>query len=319
MTLASVAASAIKTGARSADNVTSGYKTVSNVLQGTADVATLLKRVDIKNYAKIFGKTAPALKGSSGLVDTGKAVKKLAGAVPPSTDDLLTSIDTSTLKRATDKLSGLTETAKVDPSALANMKSLDKLNNASEAVTKTAKIDGFSTIARRSEKVLANGDKYKALSRATAPVKKADDVGDVLKKSKGVASKVDDVAEAGAKVAKKSSKKIDDAVDGAQTLSKSKKALAFAKRWSAVANVAVMASFYLGMYISNKMNESKDGSDLHDTLVSDPASDAYPVSKYDESDIHVQVDDQEITLSETLQRKEILVAIVATMILVAAL
>lgn len=320
--MSSAVVKGVKAVTRNVDNVTAGYKALAKASVKSTDLASLLKKLDVGAYAKTFGKTIPALKGTSKLVDAGKSVKKFAGAIPPSTDNLLKSLNPSVLKNSSKQLSNVADaTKKFSPSALANLKSLNKLDNASSAIAKTAKVDGLSGLTRRSEKLLSNADKYKALSRAAPAINKVDDVGEALKKSKGVASKVDDVVDAGAKLAKKSSKKIDDVGDAAKKLSKSKKALKFAKKWSAVVNVAAMGGFYLGVYLSNKINEgdSSDSSSSYDGLVSDPASDAFPVTKYEEADLIVSVDEGEVTLMETVQRKEILFAIVAAMAIVATL
>lgn len=319
--MSSVAVAVVKGAARNADNVSAGYKAISRASTKVTDLATLLRKVDVRSYAKAFGEAVPALKGSSKLIDTGKAVKTFAGAVPPSTDDLLTSLNPSSILKNAKKTSGAADASKkFDPSAMADLKSLNKLEDASSAISSTAKVDGLKGLSRRSESLLSEGGRYKALSRATPPVNKVDDVGDALKKSKGVASKVDDVAEAGAKVAKKSSKKIDDAVEGAGKLSKTKKALKLAKKWSAVVNVAVLGGFYLGMYLSNKINDSEDdGGGDGSSLVSDPASDAFPVTRYEENELVVAVDDGEVAMMETVQRNEILFAVVAAMIVVATL
>lgn len=319
--MSSVAFAVLKGAARNADNVSAGYKAIARASTNVTDLATLLRKVDVRSYAKAFGKAVPALKGSSNLVDTGKAVKKFAGAVPPSTDDLLASIPPSKILEATRKTSAAADASKkLDPSVVADLKSLNKLEDASSAISGTAKVDGLKGLSRRSEDLLSKGSRYKALKRATPPVSKIDDVGDALKKSKGLASKVDDVAEAGAKIAKKSSKKLDEAVEGAGKLSKTKKALKFAKKWSTLVNMAVLGGFYLGMYLSNKINDSEgagggDGS----SLVSDPASDAYPVTRYDENELVVAIDDAEVTMMETVQRKEVLFAVVAALIVVATL
>ena len=320
--MSSAVVKGLKTAARNSDNVTMTYKALSNVSANVTDLASVLRKMDIGSYAKTFGKTVPSLKGSSKLVDTGKAVASFAAAVPPSTDNLLKSLDPSILKNSVEQLSNVADaTKKFSSSNLANLRSLKKLDNVSVAITKTAKVDGVSGLVRRSEKLLSNADKYKTLSRVTPQIKRVDDVGDALKKSKGVATKIDDAVEAGAKITKKSSKKIDDLGDAAKKLSKSKKALNFAKKWNGVVNVVVMSGFYLGMYISNKMNDEKnsDSSSLYDSLVSDPASDAFPITRYDENDLIVAVDEGEITLLETVQRKEILFAIVAAMVIVATL
>ena len=317
--MSSVAVAAFKGAARNADNVSAGYKAISRASTNATGLATLLRKIDVRSYAKAFGEAVPALKGSSKLIDTGKAVKKFAGAVPPSTDDLLTSVNPSAILQSAKKTSGVADASKkFDPSAMADLKSLNKLEDASSVISSAANVDGLKGLSRRSEDLLSKGNRYKAPKRATPPVNKVDDVGDVLKKSNGVASKVDDVAEAGAKIAKKSSKKLDEAVEGAGKLSKSNKALKFAKKWSAVVNVAVLGGFYLGMYLSNKINGSEgDGGEDGSSLVSDPASDAFPVTKYDENELVVAVDDAEVTMVETVRRKEFLFAVVAAMVVVA--
>lgn len=320
--MSSVAVAAVKVAARNSDNVSSAYKAISRASTGVTDLASILRKIDVRSYAKAFGEAAPALKRSSKLVDTGKAVKKFARAVPPSTDELLVSINPSALLKNAKKSSAVAADAskKFDPSAMADLKSLNKLDDASSAISSTAKVDGLKGLSRRSESLLSNSRRYRALSRATPPVKKIDDVGDALRKSKGAASKVDDVADAGADIAKKSYKKIDDAVEGAGKLAKTKKALKLAKKWSTVVNVSVLGGFYMGMYISNKINASEnDGGGDGSGLVSDPASDAFPVTKYEETELVVAVDDGEVTMMEIVQRKEVLFAAVAAMIIVATL
>lgn len=299
--------SALISAGKNLDNVSSVYKSVSNVGGTALDLASITSRINISSFASAINKSVPLVKANSNLIDTAGSVKKFSNAIPASTDDILTSINPSVIKN-----SGFATAGKqLDALELADARSLKKIDETIDAIKNTGKVGGLNGLARRSDDVLAQSDKIKALSRSLTPINKVDDVGESLKKSKGVLSKVDDVAETSADVAKNSSKKIDDAADAAKTATKSKKSVNFLVKHSGKLNIAILGGYYLGVYASNKIKDlgSGDESDPAE-IITDPASDAYPVSKFDEISSSTQDGSgDEVTLLETVQRPEIIFAV----------
>lgn len=299
-----------------ASKVTPAFKGLSNIAGTGLDLAKITSKMNIGSFAKAFQKTLPAIKGSSNLIDTSKVVKKFSNVIPSSTDNILTSLNPSLIKKSTLITSG----KKITNIDAANLKSLEKLEETITAIKKTGNAAGLNGLARRSDDVLKNADKYSALSRVIPPINKVDDVGDALKKGKGTLSKVDDVAEKASDVSNVSSKKIDDVAKASKSAAKSNKAVAFLSSNAGKINIAVMAAFYMGTHISNKIN-GPDEEPYSDVLVTDPASEAYPISKYDEiSSSSIETDeDKEITLVETLQRKEVILGVLLAIGVVVAL
>lgn len=306
----------IKAG-KNVTRVTPAFKGIAKAAGSGLDLTKIASKINIGAFASTFKKTIPLVKNSSNLMDAGKVAKKFSKAVPASTDDILTSINPSVIKNSSFMSAG----KKLTNIESANLKSLDKLDNTFAAIKRNSKTGGVKGLARRSDNILGNADKFKALSRATLPVNKIDDVGDALKKGKGALSKVDDVADKATDVAKKSSKKIDDVAGGAKKASKTKKAMKFLNKNSGKLNIGVMAGYYLGIYVANKVNSPGNEESHADRLISDPVSDAYPVTKYDEiSSSSVETDgSSEITLVETLQRKDVIGGVLLAVGVVGAL
>lgn len=302
--------SLVKAAIKNSDNVSSVYRGISNVAGSALDIGSSLGKMNFSSLISASKRVLPALDASSGLIDTGKHVKKLAGAVPSSTDDLLTSINPSVAKKTT----SLSSVDNLDAMDISNLNSLKKLDDAASQIKNTKKLDGLKGLSRRSEGALSNSDNLRSLSRATPPVNKVDDVGDVLKKSDGVLSKVDDVVESGAGILNKSAKKIDDVAEGAGKLSKTRKAAKFMSKYGAVISVGVMAAYYLGMHLAG--GSDGEGGSNYD-IADDPGSDLYPVSKHDE--VSGVVVEDEITLLETLQRKEVVAVMIIAMVVAATL
>lgn len=297
----------IKTIAGSADDLTSAYKGIVNVSQSAKKLSSAIGNIDLGKFKKTFQKTS-SFKGTSSIVDTSKAVKKIK-LIPSSTDDILKNLDLSLIKKVDiDSLDNVESL-----SNLVDSKSIASLNKVSDSLVKTKKFGSVSGLSRRSESVLDNTTSLKRLAKEVPGVKSVDDVSAALKKSKGVASKVDDVAEDTGKL----SKKVDDVADSAKSSLKKSKVSQFVDKYGGLLNIGVVGGYFLGMYISNKINNNGEDEDSGSVPhLEDPGSDIYPVEKFDEREILTEDD---VTLLDTVQSKEVLIAVAIAFAMVVVL
>ena len=294
----------LKTAINVSDNLSGPFKVLKSVSKA-GDTLKLLKNMDFNKISKTFGAATSTVQRTSSIADVAGTLKKFSKVIPPSTDNILGSLSGSLKNVSTTAAKSLNNVS--SPSLLksaANTNSLSRLKKVALSITSST--SSSKSIARRSTNIISKSDNFASVAKALPPVNKLDDVSGVLKKGKGVISKLDDVGDAG----KSLSKKADEIADSGSLLKKSKKGLSFVDKYGTYIQLAVIAYYFQGE--ARNLLKSSDKDFEKENLSDDPGNEPYEVEKFDNATIVV---DKELTLSDTLLSKEVLIGVAVVSIL----
>ena len=310
----------VSTAAKSTDKFSGAFKALSS-LDKVSGTASLLKKLDFKAIAGTFSSVASTTRVTSNIADTASAVKKFSNLVPSSTDEILGSISDGI--KQTSNVSSIKSISKIDIDAkfikaVSESNSLQRLKKISTSISDSAPV--ASGISRRSTKLLSKTDNLASLAKVSK-VSKVEDVAGALKKGKGTLSKLDEVGDAG-KFAKKADV-ADDAADASKKFSKLEGGASFIKKNIGFVNQAILAGYFLGIGLTllRKSDTSESSGEDPLELITDPASDVFTkalVNEFKEGEIIVG-GGESISLADTLKQKEVVIAFIVVISIIAAL
>jgi len=312
--------------AKSSDELAGVAKTLKSVIKGAGNLSigkSLLKTLDIGAFSSAFKLTVKGIASSSNVIDITKKISKFSGLLPRGADDILSSViknvdnvgdaSGSLLKSADnvgDSLDVLKNASKVE-----NLKSLSKIQDVSDSLTtisKSAKkIDGVPRrLDNLADTATSSADQLKTIAKSLPDAKSADEITDALTNSKGFLTKIDEVDDVAS-----ASKKISKVADTAENAKKLKKFSNAVDKFGTVAQVGILAGFFLGSYLVKRKNGDGDDDETpYDPLilVTDPVSSKYEVALYQD-----QRPTGTTSFEDILKTKEFIITAIAVAIIMA--